>query len=157
MSAGAAHKPIVVDASVASKWLLRGETQLEAADALLRAHNSGKVTLTAPQQIEVEVASSVRKAVLNGRVGRSRGDEPLTEWLDTSAVRLQLVPTTPFLPAAWTLSFRLGISLFDGLYIALAEELGIDVIVADDRLLRSAAGRLPFVHALSGYTLGMMG
>ena len=39
-------------------------------------------------------------------------------------------------------------TLFDALYIVLAEELGIELVVADTHLLRATAGVLDFVYLL---------
>ena len=51
------------------------------------------------------------------------------------------------------MSFQYGVTLFDGLYLALADDLAIDLVVADERLLRSPAGRLPFVYSLDGFAV----
>ena len=50
-------------------------------------------------------------------------------------------------------SLQLGITLFDALYLVLAETLDIQLIAADSRLLRSPAAQIALVHPLSGYRL----
>jgi predicted nucleic acid-binding protein len=153
VSAGPEPQPVAVDASVVAKWFLRDETGLAEADRLFEARILGTITLIAPQHIESEVANSIRKAVLNDRIDRTKGDGLLAQWLGTSSARLRLVPTAPLLPAAWPLAFDYGVTLFDGMYIALADQLGIDLVVADERMLRSPAGKLPFIHDLNAFTL----
>ena len=113
----------------------------------------GTIILTAPQHIEAEVTNSIRKAVLNNLIDREKGDELLAEWLGTAPERLRLATPAPLLPTAWSISFDYGVTLFDGLYLALAAQLEIDFVVADERLLRSPAGKLPFVHALTSFRL----
>jgi hypothetical protein len=47
-----------------------------------------------------------------------------------------------------------GVTLFDGLYLTLGQQAGLDAVVADERLLRSPAGKLPFVRSLSEFRTG---
>jgi predicted nucleic acid-binding protein len=145
---------IVIDASVATKWLLRDEDQLEAADRLLGERDEGRLRLTAPEQIEVEVANSIRKAVLNGRLSLTDGEAALDRWLRLARGKLELASNTALLPEALMRSVALGTTLFDALYLVVAEAFGLDLVTADERFLRSPAGALPFVFALSRYSTG---
>jgi predicted nucleic acid-binding protein len=154
---GTPTRAVVVDASVAVKWLLRDEADLAEADRLLDALSAGIVTLAAPAQIEVEVANAVRKAILNRRLHAADGQRLIAEWTDSFSRRLRLVPNAPLIASALSMSISLGVTLFDALYIVHAESVGADLVVADTRLLRSPAAALPFVRPLSGYALGDMG
>lgn len=139
---------IVVDASVAAKWLLRDESSVAEADKLLDRYDAGALDLLAPQQIEIEVANAIRKAVLNGRVSTQAGNRHLEEWLGPVCARFRLIPNGWLLPQAFSCSLALSVTLFDALYIVLAEELGLELVVADTHLLRATAGVLDFVHLL---------
>ena len=79
---------IVVDASVAAKWLLRDEEHLMQADAILRAYDEGTLTLYAPRQIDVEMAAVLRKAVLQRRLSAERAAASLQRWFALSGYRL---------------------------------------------------------------------
>ena len=48
-------------------------------------------------------------------------------------------------------TIALGVTHFNSLYLVLAEELAVQVVVADSRLLRSQALRAPAVRALSNH------
>lgn len=52
------------------------------------------------------------------------------------------------LPDALRRALQLGITLFDALYIVLADDLGVQFVTGDERLLRSPAGALPLMRDL---------
>lgn len=144
---------VVVDASLATKWLLRDEEDVDRADALLHRYDAGELLLYAPQQIEVEVAAALRKAVLNQRLRATAAEQALAHWLGPFRSRLRLAQSVDLLPAALPLAVNLGITLFDALCVVLADELSAQAIVADSRLLRSPALRTSAVRALSTYSV----
>jgi predicted nucleic acid-binding protein len=139
----------VVDASVAAKWLLRDEEDVDRADGLLHRFDAGDLLLFAPRQIEVEVAAAVRKAVLNQRLSAEAAEEVLARWLGPFCGRLRLAENADLLAEALPRALALGITLFDALYVTLAEALDTELIVADSRLVRSSALQLPVIRALS--------
>lgn len=153
MSAGRFGAPsiptLVVDASVAAKWFLRDEPDVDAADSLWDEVVAGRLALSAPAQIEVEVVAAIRKASLRGRVDDETSHELVMEWLGEFSPSLMLVPNVTLLADAHHNSLLLGVTTFDALYVTLAEQTGFDLVVADRRLLRSAAASLPFLRALS--------
>lgn len=144
--AASARPALVVDASVAAKWLLKDEADTAAADRLLDQHDDEQLVLVAPQQIEVEVTATIRKAALAGRITRAQADTLAEEWIERLCPRLHLLGNGLFLRLALRRSFDLGVTLFDALYITLAEHLAADLVVADERLLASAAGGLPYLR-----------
>jgi|SRR5579884_678810 len=144
----AAMAEAVVDASVAAKWLLRDESDTAIADALLRRCDAGDLLFYAPEQIDVEIAASLRRAVLNERISAVAAEQSLAHWLGPLRTRLRLATNIDLLPLALPRSLALGVTLFDALYVVLAEELRVPLIVADDRLVRSSVAGLPFVRAL---------
>ncbi|MGQ9684657.1 MAG: type II toxin-antitoxin system VapC family toxin, partial [Anaerolineae bacterium] len=74
---------LVVDASVAAKWILRDEQDVERADAVKRRYDCGQIDLLAPGQIRVEVANAIRRAALRAHspIGRADAAEALRAWL----------------------------------------------------------------------------
>jgi hypothetical protein len=58
---------LVVDASVAAKWYLRDETDVEHADLLLTRFTTGELVLVAPEQIRYEIPATISVATLGAR------------------------------------------------------------------------------------------
>lgn len=55
----------VIDASVAIKWYLSDEQQIEAANRVREEFEQGSIRLLAPLQLQHEVASAILKATRN--------------------------------------------------------------------------------------------
>jgi predicted nucleic acid-binding protein len=60
----------------------------------------------------------------------------------------QLLPSLPFALRAIEISSQTRDGVFDCLYVALAEREGCELVTADDWLVRSLRGRVPFVIPL---------
>ncbi|MDF1542221.1 MAG: type II toxin-antitoxin system VapC family toxin [Anaerosomatales bacterium] len=119
--------PMVVDSSVAFKWLSpRGESGLERAVELLLSHRAGELTLMAPAFLHVELASSLRHSRYLDR------DETIALVGALGELDIELIESTPTrLVAATDLSYRHGMSVYDALFLALAKELSCPLITAD--------------------------
>lgn len=133
----------VVDASVAVKWSLRDETDSDVADRVLDDFQQGLTTLIAPNQIRYEVPSAIRNGVRGGRGTAQTGKLAITTFL---ALAISTVDDNSLIEAGYDWALRAGCSLYDGLYVALAESLDCPLIHADRRL-RNALGR-GFPHAI---------
>ena len=144
---------LVVDASVAAKWLLRDEDDLASADALLVALDAGTAVAYAPRQIDVEITATLRKAVLTQRITVDDATSSLQTWFADLRPKVRLAENDDLLPDALALSFAFGITVFDALYVALARGLDTIVVVGDRRLVRSPALRLSTVRSLTALPL----
>ena len=120
---------IVVDASVAAKWFV-DEPGSELARQLL---DSEKGNLHIPDIFVVEVAATlVRIANQNkssddvSRAGLYR----LIDLIDSGALALDRTPPGQTIDAAY-LAITLGHPLKDCIYLALAIELGCDLVTCD--------------------------
>ena len=71
----------VIDASVATKWLLRDEPNTDLADLLLEDSREGRIDLLAPTQLRFEVASAVRNAVRARRLTAADGRGAIADFL----------------------------------------------------------------------------
>jgi predicted nucleic acid-binding protein len=60
-----------------------------------------------------------------------------------------LLPAIPLLPRALEVAKQFRQTVYDCLYIALAEREGCELVTADDRLVRAVQPSLPFVLHLS--------
>jgi predicted nucleic acid-binding protein len=92
--------------------------------------------LTAPHLIDVEVVSAWRRLVANGQIDGRRAQLAMN---DLSDLRIDRVPHAPLLERAWEL--RQNLTIYDGVYIALAERLDVTLVTADVRLAQAPGAR----------------
>lgn len=117
---------IVVDSSVAYKWHYRNdEPGVEIADALLADHLAGRVVLSAPTTLPVELANSLRYSGLPA--------ERVSEIIDLiGAAQIHLFhPSTKTLLRAAELAFEHCMSVYDALFLELAEHLRCPLYTSD--------------------------
>lgn len=116
----------VVDASVAAEYLLRTNLGLMIADTFEGAE------LTAPELLDVEVLSVLRRSVLTKRIKEDRAQAALEDLL---AWPIQRIPHISLIPLAWR--FRHQISAYDAMYVAIAHIHEIPLLTADGPLSRA--------------------
>jgi len=126
---------IVVDASVALKWVL-SETGSEAADALLDQD------LMAPVLWLAEAANVLWRKARIGEITAGQASARLYELLKAPVASL---PIEPHLDPALKLALEIGHPIYDCIYLALALHHRTHVVTADHGFA-SAASR----SALSG-------
>lgn len=139
---GATLIDLVVDASVAFKWLVpdSAEDDVPAAKALLVEHMEGRVKIVTPPLLYYEVGN----ILLFGRA-RLPIEQAVDALADLFSIPLEVPPPSQ-LNADVTLrlaSLR-GLSYYDATYVALAEMLDCSLITADRRLAERvrATGRV---------------
>ena len=122
---------LVVDASVAVKWLI-AEQYSDAADRLLE----GQHELYAPRLMASEVGSALRRKVRMGELERSRAgvlaasvSEMAVRWAEDEDVCSDAV----------RLALGLDRSVYDCVYLALAHRLGATLVTADERFANALA------------------
>lgn len=141
--AGASDAALVVDASVALKWVVEEEGS-EAALAL-----KGR-DLAAPSLMRVEAANALRTLAARRAIAPA-------EALDLLGL-LQEAPVTLVEPddvlerRALEIALELGHPVYDCVYLALTERMGRRLVTADGRLLRAvrATEHATCVAALDG-------
>ena len=126
---------LVVDASVAVKWLVR-EHGSTAAHALRTAR------LHAPTLLRVEVGNALRTLARRGDLSEDDARAAFDHLL-AAPVHLH-DPSPALLAGALDLALRLDHPIYDCLYLALAIEIGAPLVTADGRFHRAAAGRAEF-------------
>jgi predicted nucleic acid-binding protein len=124
----------VVDASVAIKWFIP-EIHSEAA---LQARHSG-VRLHVPALITLELGNVLVKKIRRGELTRAEGDVILKE---LKHLPLQRHADEQLFPAAYQLALVTQRSLYDCLYLALAEAVDGAMITADHKFYSSLRGTL---------------
>jgi predicted nucleic acid-binding protein len=114
---------LVVDASVALKWVL-AEPGQAAADALLDED------LVAPSLWLLEAANALWRRSLRGELSAGEAEERLSELFNAPVTS---VPIEDDLSMAAALAQRLGHPVYDCLYLALALREQTQVVTADRR------------------------
>jgi predicted nucleic acid-binding protein len=119
-------KSVVVDASIAAKWVVEEEHSGKAATLL------ADTALQAPahwlaEAVNVLWARSVR--------GMMTEDQALERAEVLSSAPVASVALTGLVQAAIAQSLACGITLYDSLYVALAIQRGIPLVTADRKLV----------------------
>ena len=135
---------IVVDASVAVKWLFI-EPDHDKARALL----AGNDPLLAPALVKVEVAAAISRKARLRHATPDQAQAALDGWFDLlSRGTLALSPTDLDLPAAFRLALTVAHPLQDCIYLAAAVRLGAVLVTADPKFVARAAAAYTAVRAL---------
>ena len=124
----------VVDASVMIKWVVAyGESGLDEAGKLLQEQRVGSLQLIAPACAVAEIGNVLRY------IGVAAADAVgLLD--DITRFGVHIVPDTPErVRHAIELGFEFRVSVYDALYLALAQEFNCDLVTGD----RKAFGRIP--------------
>ncbi len=115
---------VVIDASVAVKWVLR-ETGSDAADALLDDHD-----LIAPDLWLAEAGNALWRRARIGEITANEANVRLSE-LRNAPVASHAIE--PHVDQALNLAIELGHPVYDCLYLALAARHMTHVVTADRR------------------------
>ena len=143
---------VCVDACVAAKWVLPEENS-DLADALyVRCRDEGD-TLLAPLHFPSEVVNAIRKRVARKEITPAEGDDLVATFL---AFPVLLAAPEGLYDAALSLAHRFDRpTVYDTLYVALAETAGCQFWTADKRLINALNGRLPFVKSLESFRVSV--
>jgi len=118
----------VVDASAMVELLLGTSTGESCRERLLRDGED----LCAPHLLDVEVAQVLRRYASRREITPDRGDEALA---DLAAMSVMRYPHGLLLERAWDL--RDSASVYDAVYLALAEALDAPLVTCDARISRA--------------------
>jgi predicted nucleic acid-binding protein len=137
-----ATKRLVLDASVAVKWLLPpGDEQLiKEALNLLRSHDAGAVDFIVPDLFWTEFAHAAQSGVRRRRWSHSAAVDALRAML---GYELRTIPSRLYTERALIIALANNCSLYDSIYVALAEEADCEMITADEKLVNALGSRFP--------------
>lgn len=122
---------IVVDASVLAPALAD-----DGADGdLVRSRLRGE-RLVAPELVDLEVLSTLRRAARGGRLDERRSGQALN---DLATLPLRRVSHLPLLGRVWEL--RDNLTAYDAAYVALAEALDALLLTADEAMGKASGVR----------------
>lgn len=119
---------LVVDASVLVVALADDGPDGDHARRRLRGES-----LSAPELIDLEVGSVLRRQNRSGQIDDRRAEIALQ---DLAATPLQRAAHTRLLARCWQL--RQNLTFYDAAYVALAEALEVTLLTGDRRLARAA-------------------
>jgi predicted nucleic acid-binding protein len=124
---------IAVDASVLAVALADDGHDGDHARARLRGER-----LTAPELVDLEIASVWRRQIRDGAMDARRAALALA---DLATLPLRRAPHQPLLARCWEL--RDNLTIYDASYVALAEVLEVILLTGDGRLARAPGPRCP--------------
>lgn len=138
---------LVLDASVAIKWVNPHEPLADKAILIRDAYERGYVSLVVPTFWDYEIANGLNKAIARGQLSAEEGHEAITLLL---AIHAQKVPL-PSPQDSYALARRYQRSVYDSWYISLAEKIGCDFWTADQKLYNALKDTIPWIRWLSDY------
>lgn len=147
-------RPLAFDASVAVKWVVLEEHTDEALALLATSADEGR-WLIGPPHLPGEVANAIyqrwRSTDPAKHLDSTQADEALARFL---AITIDLLnPPNLYISAlAFARTHRLP-SMYDSVYVTLAQLAGAELWTADRRLLEALGSRAPWVRFIGDYPL----
>ena len=126
---------IVLDASVVVAALLDNGPEGQWAETILLRDE-----LTAPHIMPEEVTRAIRRAVIAGDVSEAEGAKAFA---DLSALPVTFLAFRPVASRIWDL--RRNVSVADAWYVAVAEDLNVELATLDRPLTRAPGPRCRFL------------
>jgi predicted nucleic acid-binding protein len=126
---------IVVDASVLANALADDGPDGARARAVLRSAPD----VATPDHANVEVGAVLRKRWIASVINDARLDQALADFVDLPIRRF---PTLPLMARA--LELRDNLTVYDAVYVALAEALGYPLVTADAKMARASGPTCTF-------------
>lgn len=137
---------VIVDASVAFKWFLNNEEDIDQALTILTLHQNEQNIILVPDLLFYELANAwVTKTALT-----VKGIKTFLNDLQNINLKIGVV-NFDLLNQAAVLSKKYKISLYDATYLALAKQKKCLLITADQKLIGKV--NLPFVKLLQDYSV----
>lgn len=136
----------VLDCSVAFKWVV-AESDTAKALRLRDDYRKAALELLAPDLFPTEIANAILVAERRGRISPGQGTQLLIDILNTLPLLRPALPN--LLPRAYAIAELTQASVYDCLYVALAEQEGCELITADDKLVKNLQPQFPFIVSLT--------
>jgi predicted nucleic acid-binding protein len=144
---------IILDASVAVKLVLDEEHREHAQALYEQAIRDGQPVL-APALLRAEVVNAIYRRRLRRTDDALTSDEAQAAVDSFLAIPITLSEPEGLFSAAYSLALTYELpTVYDAVYVSLAQMLDVELWTADRRLLNALAGRLPWVRWLGDYLL----
>ncbi len=141
---------VVVDASIAIKWVLE-ESDSDSAEALLAELSNQGIRILAPSLLAYEITNALHRKVRKGEITLDRAKEALA---DMSLAEIDFDFSSDFTLSTRAIELANRFSLpatYDSHYLALAEYKGCELWTADTRFWNSIKGKLDWVRWMGDY------
>ncbi len=136
---------VVVDASIAVKWLLKEQFSREA-DEMLVSWEHDNTRVTGPHLLPVEVSNALYKRSRRGDITLATAVQLEAEFLESA---IELIQSARLHLRAIRLAAQLQQNAtYHAHYLALAESLDCDLWTADQRFFQAAASEFPRVNCI---------
>ena len=136
-------KRSVVDASVILKWYRLDEAHGLQALALLQQCTAGELEILAPSLLPYELMNGL---VIAGRCARLDQNTVSLSFSGFMSLGIRFYEVSFFADKVLQYCRLYGRSVYDSSYLALAEQEGVDLITADERLFNCVQKDLPWVR-----------
>jgi predicted nucleic acid-binding protein len=138
-----------IDASVAVKWVLRGEAWRRKARGFLRDSIEANFTFIAPPLYEYETESVLQQRLHSGVLTATEVDTALAK---LAVIGVQIVTHPVMVRRAREIARQFNQPrIYDSLYAALAQLRGCEFWTADKAFYSIVMTALPFVRYLPDY------
>jgi len=141
------NRSVAVDASAAAAWMLDDERTPES-DRLLAGITDRTLRLVVPAVWSYEILNILRTAVLRGRLDEHNARRALgaIAVVPREVVSVEAQGEAAILGTA----MDLALSAYDAAYVDLAESRGLDLVSADDHILRLRS-RFPWIWTVRDF------
>ena len=126
-------KQLVVDSSVAIKWVLPQPNSPQALD-ILEQHQTGKLRLLAPDLIYAEIGNIVWKLSHFGRLSQDDGLKALQLF---QSIKLGITPSQALLETAYQFALTYKRTVYDSLYVVLNQRSKCSLVRDDNKLVNA--------------------
>lgn len=142
---------VVVDASIALKWVL-DEADSSTAMAMLTDWTNTGIEIVAPALLAYEVTNALYRRVGRGIILSEAAQRGMKKVIFKSVV-LEFFQDADFSIRAMELAKSFGLpATYDAHYLALAESKECELWTADERMWNSINGKLPWVRWIGDYS-----
>ena len=137
----------VIDAGVVVKWFIP-EVDSDIAHQLLERYLQGVDTAVAPDLLIAECGNVLWRRCRQGDITPEEATESLADLL---TLQVPLVPATSLVQSALQLALQYQRTLYDALYLTLAQERNCDLITADERFFNALRAQFPQLQLLRNW------
>lgn len=130
---------IILDSSVIAKWFFPSEENSEIALKIRDQFLSKKISISIPVLIYYEINNLIRSNIKSLRINEDLAKEAYSGFLELDLIAYS---SKELMKLALEKAISLDISSYDASYLALAENLKIPLITADQKLIDKAKSDL---------------
>ena len=133
---------LVLDASVAAKWVLPSENEplVDQAVRLFERYADDQLQFVVPDLFWAEFGNILSKAVRQGRISLPSATVAIAEMQGREFLT---TPSKALLDDAFRLANAFDRTVYDTTYVALAVARNTEFVTADERLANALAAKLP--------------